>query len=54
MPSSSDNAMVPVDGVSPLTSTHPPLTHPNTAANSSIPNSLRAVILKLVCVKSYS
>jgi len=43
MPSSSDNAMVPVDGVSPLSSTHPPLTHPNTAANSSIPNSLRAL-----------
>nr|CAB3464591.1 unnamed protein product [Digitaria exilis] len=41
MPFSSDNAMVPVDGVSPLSSTHPPLTHPNTAANSSIPNSLR-------------
>ncbi|KAG2626099.1 hypothetical protein PVAP13_3KG320900 [Panicum virgatum] len=43
MPSSSYNAMVPVDGVSPLSSTHPPLTHPNTAANSSIPNSLRAL-----------
>ncbi|XP_012700354.1 SWR1-complex protein 4 [Setaria italica] len=43
MPSSSDNAMVPVDGVSPLSSTHPPLTHPNTAANSSIPNSLRTL-----------
>nr|CAB3460853.1 unnamed protein product [Digitaria exilis] len=43
MPFSSDNAMVPVDGVSPLSSTHPPLTHPNTAANSSIPNSLRTL-----------
>ncbi|XP_062180278.1 SWR1-complex protein 4-like [Phragmites australis] len=39
VPSSSDNAMVPVEGVPPLSGTHPSLAHPS--ANSSIPNSLR-------------
>ncbi|KAL6620604.1 hypothetical protein ACP70R_035743 [Stipagrostis hirtigluma subsp. patula] len=41
--SSSDNAMVPVEGVSPLSTTNPSLTHPYTAASSSIPNSLRTL-----------
>jgi hypothetical protein len=53
MPPSSDNAMVPVDGVSPSSSTHPSLLHPNTTANTLIPNALRTVILKLFLVKSY-
>ncbi|CAD6251496.1 unnamed protein product [Miscanthus lutarioriparius] len=43
MPPSSDNAMVPVDGVSPSSSTHPSLAHPNTTANTLIPNSLRTL-----------
>ncbi|KAL6610570.1 hypothetical protein ACP70R_040539 [Stipagrostis hirtigluma subsp. patula] len=43
VPSSSDNAMVPVEGVSPLSTTNPSLPHPYTAASSSIPNSLRTL-----------
>ncbi|TVU20429.1 hypothetical protein EJB05_36637 [Eragrostis curvula] len=43
VPSSSENAMVPVEGVSPLSGTQPPLTNPYAAANSSIPNSLRTL-----------
>ncbi|GJM89603.1 hypothetical protein PR202_ga05811 [Eleusine coracana subsp. coracana] len=43
MPSSSQNAMVPVEGVSTLGGTQPPLTNPYAAANSSIPNSLRTL-----------
>ncbi|XP_035823971.1 DNA methyltransferase 1-associated protein 1 isoform X2 [Zea mays] len=43
MPPNSDNAMVPVDGVSPSSSTHPSLAHPNTSANILIPNSLRTL-----------
>ncbi|EES04713.1 hypothetical protein BDA96_04G091300 [Sorghum bicolor] len=43
MPPSSDNAMVPVDGVSPSSSTHPSLLHPNTTANTLIPNALRTL-----------
>ncbi|AQK69489.1 SWR1-complex protein 4 [Zea mays] len=54
MPPNSDNAMVPVDGVSPSSSTHPSLAHPNTSANILIPNSLRTVILKLFLVNSYA
>jgi DNA methyltransferase 1-associated protein 1 len=43
IPSSSENAMVPVEGVSTLIGTQPPLTNPYAAANSSIPNSLRTL-----------
>jgi DNA methyltransferase 1-associated protein 1 len=53
MPSSSENAMVPVEGVSPLSGTQPPLTNPYAAANSSIPNSLRTVTLKLLPLQSF-
>ncbi|KAL6851675.1 hypothetical protein ACP4OV_020239 [Aristida adscensionis] len=46
VPSSSDNAMVPAEGVSPLSSTNP-----YTAASSSIPNSLRTL---RVYLRSYA